>query len=464
MGAKINPNNLSSDLHDVSIIRDAGLCMGCGICEGICPVEGAIQVVIDQHRQEYLPVVNYDVCTHCGHCLVVCPGDKVDFIQLEKEFLHGPEKDDRFGVYRKCYIGLATSNEIRKNSTSGGAVTALLIYALEKGIIDGALVLGMSDTNPLETKPFIARTPEEVISASGSKYCPSAIDTGLKDILHEQGRFAVVGLPCHIHAIRIWENHNPRLRTKLSEKLVLHLGLFCANNNTYLGTKYFLANNNIAPGDVREIRYRGEGWPGKIVVTKKDGTKHVIRRGTTEKKWYRKALFSSAFHYDFMLPRCLVCPDLTSELADVSFGDPWIREYIITEKIGKSLMIIRNEIGDQFITDALEERIIEVEEVPSSLVRRAQNYSFKEGVGARINLQRAVGRTTPDYGDRKFTIKYRDYFSYLRYLPSFFSYHKWTWTLIRLIAIIHYAWRIFISRAKSLARFTFRQFGLNRQL
>lgn len=54
-------------------------------------------------------------------------------------------------------------------------VSALLIFALEQGIIDGALVTKMSENNPLEPQPFIARTREEIISAAKSKYCPVRI-------------------------------------------------------------------------------------------------------------------------------------------------------------------------------------------------------------------------------------------------------------------------------------------------
>jgi len=54
-----------------------------------------------------------------------------------------------------------------------GVVTQLLIFLLEKGIIDGALVVRMREDQPLEPEPFIARTKEEIISTSKFKYCPS---------------------------------------------------------------------------------------------------------------------------------------------------------------------------------------------------------------------------------------------------------------------------------------------------
>src|SRR4030043_382689 len=112
--------------------------------------------------------------------------------------------------------------EIRRGSSSGGIVTQLLVYALEKGIIDGALVVRMKKDKPLEPEPFIARSREEIISASKSKYCPVAANVVLKAILSEKGRVAVVGLPCHINGIRKAESALPELK----KKIVLHVGLF----------------------------------------------------------------------------------------------------------------------------------------------------------------------------------------------------------------------------------------------
>jgi coenzyme F420 hydrogenase subunit beta len=320
----------------------------------------------------------------------------------------------------------------------------MLIYAIEREMIDGALLLGVSESNPLETEPFVATTPSEVVAASGSKYCPSATNVGLRQVLSQDGRFAVVGLPCHIHAVRKLEAIRPRLR----DKIVLHLGLFCANNNTYLGTEYFLCQHGICPENVRKIRYRAEGWPGKISLELRDGTKETIRRGTTETVWHRRALFSSAFHYDFTIPRCLVCHDLTSELADISFGDPWLPEYTEHERIGKSLAIVRTQAAHEFLSEAVDECAIVLEHVPVATVKRAQNYAYKAAVGARIQLRRMLGLETPEYGSRDLAFTARDVLTSLRYLPSHCSYHRWLWPFLRLFATLHHAQRALANKVR----------------
>lgn len=127
---------------------------------------------------------------------------------------------------------------IRYNSSSGGLITQLLIFALEECIIDGAQVTRMKNDNPLEPEPFIARTKEDIIGASTSKYCPVPANIALKEIIDSKKgeKFAVVGLPCHMHAIRKAEQINK----KLSEKTVLHVGIFCGHSSNFLGTKLWL--------------------------------------------------------------------------------------------------------------------------------------------------------------------------------------------------------------------------------
>jgi len=53
-----------------------------------------------------------------------------------------------FGIYRRLCIARASDPKVRRISQDGGAVTALLLFALEKGIIDGAIVSGLGGIGP----------------------------------------------------------------------------------------------------------------------------------------------------------------------------------------------------------------------------------------------------------------------------------------------------------------------------
>jgi len=361
----------------VKSVVKKNLCTGCGTCVALCPNE-AIKLTINEKKGIYVPELNEEKCNNCGICYEICPGHEVDFKQLNLEIFGKEPEDILIGNYLNCYIGHSTDHDIRYNSASGGLVTQLLIFALEEGIIDGALVTRMKKDNPLEPEPFIARNKEKIIEASKSKYCPVPANVALKEILEsEEGeRFAVVGLPCHIHGIRKAEQINKKLR----EKIVLHIGIFCSHVPNFLGTELLLERMNIKREEVIKLDYRGEGWPGSMKICLKDRELLLL----LPDYWGFVGL-------DFFTPnRCLMCSDGVCELADISFGDAWLPE-LSDDKIGKSIIISRNEIGEQLLQAMKFKNKVEINKIGAKQVIQSQQstlYSKKKNLNSRIKLLR----------------------------------------------------------------------------
>ena len=63
------------------------------------------------------------------------------------------------GNYEKIVSAKTTNSDIFKYAQDGGIITSLLIYALEEGMIDGALVAGNPD-NDWVPVPEIATTAD----------------------------------------------------------------------------------------------------------------------------------------------------------------------------------------------------------------------------------------------------------------------------------------------------------------
>jgi coenzyme F420 hydrogenase subunit beta len=362
----------------IAEVVKSGLCTGCGTCAGICPVD-AIEMGIDLKKGIYIPQLDEEKCNQCGLCFEVCPGRAVDFKQLNLE-IFGKEPDDiLIGNYLNCYIGHAIDYNIRYNSSSGGLVTALLIYALEQGIIDGALVTRMKKGNPLEPEPFIARTSDEIIEAAKSKYCPVPANIALKEILKakDEEKFAVVGLPCHIHGIRKAETDSKRLK----EKIALYLGLFCNHVPNFWGTRLLLHKLEVNDGKILKLDYRGEGWPGYMKISKGDGEILLLLPD----------YWSFVGSHFFFPSRCLMCDDATNELADISFGDAWLPR-LSNDKIGTSLVIARNEIGEGVLQEMKSKNEVELSKVSANEVIQSQRgvLYLKKNINARQGLFKAM--------------------------------------------------------------------------
>ena len=358
----------------------SNLCTGCGTCVGICP-EDALEMMIDHCKGIYTPQVDKGRCSECGLCLEVCPGHSVDFRGLNLDFFGKEPEDILLGNYLKCYIGHATNYKIRYNSASGGLVTALLLFALEEGMIDGALVTKMSEDNPLEPQPFIATTREEIILAAKSKYCPVPANVALKEILKKEGKFAIVGLPCHIQGIRKAELVNK----KLKEKVILHLGLFCSSPMTFKGTDFVLQKYRLTKENIARLDYRGEGWPGYMTIQFKDGAEKLIPRS-------EYGIFHSL---GFFTPsRCALCCDQTNELADISLGDAWLPE-LEEDRIGTSVIICRSKEGENLLQYATSKGKIALWNIEEKKVRLME--SKKASFPMNSRLAYLSGKKQPNY-------------------------------------------------------------------
>ena len=371
-----------SDETIAQVVKD-GLCTGCGTCVALCPNE-AIKLTRKEKKGIYVPELNEEKCNNCSICYEVCPGHEVDFKELNLEIFGKESEDILIGNYLDCYIGHSTNYDIRYNSASGGLVTQLLIFALEEGIIDGALVTRMKKDNPLEPEPFIARTKDEIIEASKSKYCPVPANIALKEILNaEEGeKFAVVGLPCHLHGIRKVEAINK----KLKGKIILYLGIFCHHGVNFIGTKFLLRKLGIRKEDIAKFDYRGQGWPGSMLIELKKGN-----RKSTSHYWTYPAL------YFFTPDRCMLCSDALADLADISFGDAWLPE-LYADRIGSSVIISRTKIGEQLLQRMRERNKVELKPISVKKVVESQKsilYFKKKSLAARRKISQIRHMHTP---------------------------------------------------------------------
>ncbi len=256
------------------------------------------------------------------------------------------------GSYIKCYSAYAKDDEIRYNGASGGVVTALLVFALETGLIDGALVAKDKKENPFVAESFIARTKEDIIKSAKSKYCPVSVGSALKEIIDskDKEKFAIVGLPCHISRIK----KACKVDSNLNKKIFLTLGLFCGHTPSLNAIDFFLKRFNLKKEEIVKINYRGDGWPGYVKIFKKNG--EIVK--------YPSSLYWSIAGSSFFYPKtCLACDDCSSEEADISCGDAWLPEFK-QDSIGRSLLVCRTERGNVVLQEAQKQGLIELKEIP----------------------------------------------------------------------------------------------------
>lgn len=343
----------------ISIISQ-GLCSGCGFCVAICPINALALV---ERQGFYRPQFIALNCTECGLCLKVCPTISIhNQATISKHHKYNPF----IGYYIDCFLCYATDYSIRVNASSGGCITALLEYMLKEHLVDEVIVTIPNKKDPMYGSAISTSDINTVIKAVGSKYTQVNFVDAVRSIIRsKRKKFAFVGLPCHIRALRNLEE------TLRLNNIILRIGLYCNNLPSGYATRYLLYLYRIPEESVEKVSYRGLGWPGYMTVKLKNG-------GTICIPFIQ--YWRTGFGHYFYDKICFFCSDHTAELSDLSVGDPWTSESIINNinhRLGCSLIIARSKKGLELLTDAERKGYLKLTKLPAKYAIQTQTVQKK---------------------------------------------------------------------------------------
>lgn len=331
----INPPMLNVD----SVVR-AGLCMQCGACEAACPHD-IIEIKRDSHWRFHPDIAEDEHCQkQCnGFCVDICPGVNEDPGLWPTPHYDTSDFDQWCsGPLHTVKVGYATDSDLRKQGTSGGAVTAFLLHLLESGKVDGVLLVGPNRTSPYEHDIHIARTREEIIAAWGSKYYPMPIASKFREMARSGEKYAVVLLGCHMRALRLMEQRSKRLR----DSIVVRLGLICGYCSGFKAVLDEASDQGFEDfSEVTRVDYRHGKWPGYVRIKSPDR-----ESSTLIYKFLERLPFTTNY-------RCMICSDLMNETADLTFGDAWLKELTSKKDEGWSIIAVRNAFAAELLGEAV---------------------------------------------------------------------------------------------------------------
>lgn len=165
-------------------IDDKSKCCGCTACKNICP-QNAIEMKEDDEGFLY-PNVNMDKCVNCGLCKKVCPIiNKV------------PEKKTE----QKAYVVNNKDENVRSQSTSGGAFTAIAEYVID----NNGVVFGAAFDKDFNVEHTYVTTKEDLKKFRGSKYVQSDLKNTFQEVKEFLNKGKIVcfsGTPCQIEGLK----------------------------------------------------------------------------------------------------------------------------------------------------------------------------------------------------------------------------------------------------------------------
>ncbi len=381
----LSPDDIGFEVGgNVEFVAQHSLCTGCATCEAVCEWD-AVTMVYDPAKGIDLPRIDVDACVHCEACIQVCPGFEIvisDRPETQRDLPYHP----LIGRYAGLWRGYAGSAELRSGGASGGMVTQLLHFLLSGRMIDGAIVTGMDPDHALQTAPYIARTYKELLRSQKSKYCPTPLNRILKSILRgelQAERIAFVGLPSHVHGLRLLQRSHPVLK----QTIPYVISLFTSHVPSRRATEFLLRQQNIQPESVAYIEYRGGGVPGRLRLVLKDGSeKHVEHLDWT--------FWGHSFPHFFCSRREWLAFDKLSQWADFSMGDNWSN---MQDQKGKSTVITRSDAAEEIVLRMMREGAFIAEPMTAKELIQDQELKKKLDIGIRLVTARLFGWKLPIY-------------------------------------------------------------------
>lgn len=349
----------------LDIIVKNSLCSGCGVCAALCP-KHALNITWNADG-EYTPIRVSDCGKECELCIKVCPfadGNPNEDQIGKEEFssISGIQYRSETGYYLSSGVGAVSSEEKRLSSVSGGLTTWFLQSLLHENIVDNVICVAPRRNSQKLFEFTVAKTEVEVSAAAGSAYYPVEMSEVISYVLENPGRYAIVGVPCFLKALRLAQRRNKFLK----ERLVVMVGLVCGlipNTNLTRYIHHSAGSEDEIASVCFRIKYPDK--PADRYCTRTEGISGENSAITWNKNNISFARQCLALH------ACDCCDDVFAECADVTFMDAWLPEYSQDPK-GTNIYLSRSKVVDELIKIGKEQKTLSVTDISIDKVIESQ--------------------------------------------------------------------------------------------
>jgi coenzyme F420-reducing hydrogenase beta subunit len=256
---------------------------------------------------------------------------------------------------------------------------------LRTGQVDAVAHVAPGD--PGEGEPFfayrISRSEAEIRGGAKSRYYPIELSSVIEAIRAAPGRYALVGIPCFIKAIRLLAAADPII----AERVTHMLGLFCGHMKSAAMVESFAWQLGTELDRVRTVDFRIKD-PGRPANWYRAHLGLTDGSAVAEDWWHlADGDWGAGF---FQNSACNACDDVVAETADISFGDAWVEPYS-SDGRGTNVVIVRTPELLGMMEGAIADGRLHLEQVDADFVARTQAAGLRhrrEGLAWRLGRRR----------------------------------------------------------------------------
>jgi coenzyme F420 hydrogenase subunit beta len=306
-------------------VLDTDACTACGTCLSLCP-----QIISIGDRIAVIA----DCRIESGRCYRYCPRTAVDST-LEGRLFGDAGYGGPVGPYVDYCTARSPLSEEGGSFQYSGMVSALMLYAIEAGLIDRAIVTRAVSNLPV---PISVRSKTGIINAAGSKFALSPTNKEVnRSIITPSRRVGVVTLPCQSTGLK---KRQILLRDEgdAEGQIALNVGLFCTWAVHQRGWRS-LVSRYIGTSKIKRVEIPPP--PANVMHISTNRKRHTLSLDEVRQ---------------FVRPGCKVCLDMTAENADISVG-------MVEGQEGYNTVIIRTESGRSVVQGALASGYIELDKL-----------------------------------------------------------------------------------------------------
>lgn len=300
--------------------------------------------------------------------------DESDIAEKLFKDVHGIQYDKRLGYFLSLYAGHVREGQYRENASSGGMGTWIFKELFERDLIDGVIhVKENQDKNSsVLFKYDISKSIQEIKAGSKTKYYPVEFSEVLKLVKEVPGRYAIIGIPSFIMAIRLLAEKDDLIK----ERIKFTIGLICGHQKSSKFSEALGWQVGIKPGNMKHINFRKKLLDkpannyGVEISGLIDGQEVTIVKPTKEllgQNWGQGYFKTHASDYT---------DDVMNETADVTLGDAWLPEYTKDSK-GNNVVVVRNPVINDLIKDGLRSGRLNLDVTDKETIFRSQAAHYR---------------------------------------------------------------------------------------